>query len=149
MSRSTVTTVTANSERFIAAVESTTANLVDEVAEGAVVKAIFVELWVLDAGNDGSCVVTISKNPLNNTGPTFVEMNGLGLYPNKKNVLYTHQGLTPNDGITAPRLVCRQWFKIPKSKQSFGLGDFLTLNIANNSGQDLFYCGFATYKEYS
>ncbi len=149
MSRSTVATVAANNEVIIKAVESTQANLVDEVVEGAIVKAVYVELWVINSGNDGSHIVTLTKDPVSGTGPTFTNLNALGTYVNKKNILFTHQGLDPNDGIANPMLVMRDWYKIPKSKQRFGLGDRLHLSIANNSLQDLFYCGFFTYKEYT
>ncbi len=149
MSRSTVGTVAAVSEDIIRSVESTTANLVDEVSEGSLVKAVFVELWLLNAGNDGSHVVTLSKQEGNASGPTFAQMNALGTYPLKKNIFFTHQGLDPNDGITGPVRVMFDWYKIPKGKQRFGLGDQFHLTIANNSLQDLFYCGFFTYKEYS
>ncbi len=148
-SRSTVTTVTAETEDLVLGVEGTTANAVDEVIEGALVKAIYIELWVIDAGAGGSIVVTLTKTPASLGGPTFTQSNGLGIYANKKNILFTHQGLTPNDGIAEPRLVMRGWYKIPKSKQRIGLGDGVRLVIANNGPQDLFYCGFATYKEYT
>ncbi len=147
--RSTVSTVSVVNEDIARSVESTVANLVDEVAEGTLVKAVYVELWLIDAGAGGSAVVTLVKAPLANLGPTFANMNALGSYQNKKNVLFTFQGLTPNDGIANPVNVMRGWYKIPKSKQRFGLGDSLILTIANNSAQDMFYCGFATYKEYS
>ncbi len=149
MSRSTVATVARNNEQFIEAVEGTTANLVDEVVEGAVIKAVYVELWTLDAGNAGSQIVTLVKTPLTDIGPSFANMNALGTYANKKNILFTHQGLNSNDGITGPINVMRGWYKIPKSKQRFGLGDKLILTIANNGANDLFYCGFCTYKEYT
>ncbi len=149
ITRSTVTTVTRNNERLITAVGTAAKDQVDEVIEGAIVKAVYVELWVIDAGNAGSHIVTLGKTVEHDTGPTFTEMNALGVYTLKKNVLFTHQGLTNNDGIDPPMVVMRGWYKIPKSKQRFGLGDTLNLNIANNSAQDLFYCGFATYKEYS
>ncbi len=146
---STVLTVARNVEQLVHAVESTVANLVDEVAEGTLVKAVYLELWILDSGNDGSNIVTVLKSPIDNTGPTFGQMNALGVYTNKKNILYTTQGLSPNDGISGPRLAFRGWIKIPKSKQRFGLGDKLLLCIANNGLNDLDYCGFCTYKEYS
>ncbi len=149
MTLSQAGTVAVVNEQLILAVESTQANAVDEVVEGSLIKAVYVELWVQDTGNLGSAVVCLIKTPLGNLGPTFGQMNALGQYTNKKNILFTHQGLTPNDGVQGPRLVMRQWFKIPKSKQRFGLGDNLILAIANNSLQDLNYCGFATYKEYS
>ncbi len=147
ITRSTVATVARNVEDIIKAVAVPTA--VDEVKEGAIVKAVFFELWVLNDGSDGSHVVVISKNPISDAGPTFTNMNALGTYVNKKNIFFTHQGLDPNDGITGPMNVIRGWIKIPKSKQRFGLGDRLFLTVSNSSLQGLNYCGFATYKEYT
>ncbi len=147
MSRSTVATVAVNTEDIIKVLNFGTA--VDEVAEGAIVKAVYVELWVLNAGNDGSHVLIVGKNEASSFGATFAQMNALGTYDEKKNIFFTHQGLDPNDGIANPQVVIRQWIKIPKSKQRFGKGDSLTLQLANNSLQDLFYCGFFTYKEYT
>ncbi len=149
VTRSAVLTVALNSEDLILAVEATTANGVDEVGEGAVVKAVFVELWIIDDGNDGSFVVTLGKYPSGLSAMTFTQSNSLGTYGNKKNLLYVTQGLTPNDGITRPTVLLRQWFKIPKSKQRFGLGDKLRLTITSNGAQSINYCGFATYKEYT
>ncbi len=149
MSRSTTNTVSLNNENLVVAVESTVANLVDEVSEGAVVKAVFIELWVLDSGNDGSFLVTVGKYPSGLASMTFAQGAALGTFNNKKNLLYVTQGLTPNDGIAQPIVLLRQWIKIPKSKQRFGLGDKLKLTVSNNGLNDLFYCGFATYKEYS
>ncbi len=149
ISRSTAATGVRNNEPLVISVEGTVANAVDEVVEGAVVKAVFIELWLQDAGSAGSFVVTLTKNNGGAVGPLLVQMNALGTYPEKKNVLYTTQGLTSNDGITGPINIMRTFYKIPKSKQRFGLGDSLNLCIANNGPQDLFYCGFATYKEYT
>ncbi len=149
MSRSTVPTVVAVSESLIKAVESTTANAVDEVAEGAIVKAIYIELWLLNSANDGSDVVALSKQPLGGTAISFTNMNALGVYQNKKNILFTHQGLSSNNGVGNPINIMRGFYKIPKSKQRFGLGDNLVLSIANNGASTLEYCGFATYKEYT
>ncbi len=148
ISRSSVATVARNVEQLIKAVAVANKDAVDEVVEGAIVKAVYIELWVLNTGNDGSHIVTLTKNNNNDNGPNFTQMNSLGTYAEKKNVLYTQQGLDPNDATSQPVVVTKQWHKIPKSKQRFGLGDVLNLNIANNSAQGLDYCGFATYKEY-
>ncbi len=148
-SRYTIPTVSVVSQDIAIAVESTVANAVDEIAEGNSIKAVYIELWLLDAGNNGSAITILSKNPINLVGPTFVQANALGTYVNKKNVLFVSQGLTPNDGIAQPVNVMRGWYKIPKSKQRFGLSDRINLVVANNSLQDLFACGFCTYKEYS
>ncbi len=149
MSRSTISTVSAVTEDIALAVESTTANLVDEVEEGSVIKAVYVELWLLDSANDGSNVVIAYKNPIGNVGATFTNLNALGTYLNKKNVLFTHQGLSSNNGVGNPIQVLGGWIKIPKSKQRFGLGDRFLISIANNGPNTLEYCGFATYKEYT
>ncbi len=146
-SRSSVSTVSSVTIDIIKAVEGTVANAVDEVIEGAIVKAVFVELWILDTANDGSFVVTLEKLPSGRTSIGFANMNALGTWSNKKNVLYTTQGLTPNNGVGNPVPIIRQWFKIPKGKQRFGLADELVLNIANNGPNGLEFCGFMTYKE--
>jgi len=119
------------------------------VKEGSSVKAVFCEMWLQNEGNLGEFILTISKQQENNTGPTFAEHAALQSYPNKKNILYTTQGLTSNDNIGVPIPVVRQWIKIPKSKQRFGLGDRLTMNISNVSSNDLVRCGFNTFKEYT
>ncbi len=130
-------------------VESTIANSATEVEEGAIVKAVFLELWLENQGNLGEFIATLTKVPEFGTGPTFAQMAALFTYSNKKNILYCTQGLTPNDGVAQPVNLIRNWFKIPKGKQRFGLGDRLILSISNTSAQDLNRCGFATYKEYS
>ncbi len=144
-----ISTGTVQSVTLIQAVESTVANLAQEVEEGSVIKAIYIELWLQNQGNLGESIVTVSKNPINNSGPTFANMANLFAYTNKKNILFTHQGLTSNDGVSGPVWILRQWLKIPKSKQRFGLGDTMTLNISNTSAGDLNRCGFSLYKEYS
>ncbi len=148
MSRSTVGTVSTVVNDLVLSVEGTVANAVDEVSEGSTIKAIFIELWIIDDGNNGSFAVTLAKFP-SNTTIGFANANALGTWVNKKNILYHTQGLSPNDAIAQPIAIVRQWFKIPKSKQRFGLGDGLKLAVTNNSAQDMFFCGFATYKEYS
>ncbi len=135
--------------RLVTAVESTVANQVQEVAEGSLVKAVYIELWLQNQGNLGESIVTLTKDPLSNSGPTFAEHAALGTFLNKKNILFTHQGLTSNDGISGPVRIMGNWFKIPKSKQRFGLGDALNIVISNTSSNSLNRCGFATYKEYS
>ncbi len=131
------------------AVDVAAKNVANEVEEGSSIKAVYFEMWLQNQGNLGEFIATITKDPENGTGPTFAEMALLGDYPNKKNILYTTQGLTSNDGISGPVPILRNWIKIPKSKQRFGLGDSLNLSISNVSSNDLNRCGFTTYKEYS
>ncbi len=143
-----ITTGTRQNINLITAVQSTVANLANEVAEGSIIKAIYIELWLQNSANDGESIVTLTKDPQNATGPTFAQMAALFTYTNKKNVLFSHQGLTSNDGVGNPVFVLRQWLKIPKSKQRFGLADQLNLNISNTSANNLNRCGLALYKEY-
>ena len=149
ISRSEVSTVSTVGLDLILAVAETAKDAVDEVIEGAVVKAIYIELWLLDSAQDGSNIVALGKTTVTSANPTFTEMNALGTYPEKKNLLFVHQGLSSNNGVGNPIVVMQGWFKIPKSKQRFGLGDELVLNIANNGLNTLEFCGFATYKEYT
>ncbi len=132
------------------AMERSDVNIASEVAEGSIIKALYLEMWLQNEGNESSFIATLSKDPEDGTGPTSIEMAGLFSYTNKKNVLWTSQGLSSNDAISGPVNIVRQWFKIPKSKQRFGLGDKINLNISNTTASsDLNRCGFAIYKEYS
>ncbi len=122
-----------------------------QVAEGAIVKACYVEFWVSQdsASVVGSYTVVLSKDPGGNAGMTAANMAALHDYSNKKNILFTAQGLlTPNDGGQIP--VLRGWYKIPKGKQRFGLGDTLRVSIRNNNATaiDINFCGLSIYKEY-
>ncbi len=146
-SRSQVGATAAANLDIILAVEPELVSDVDEVTEGAVIKAVFVEMWLLDSGNDGSFIVILSKDVSGLGAIGFANANALGGFTNKKNVLYVTQGLSPNNGVGNPVPIIRQWFKIPKGKQRFGLGDKLRLTIANNGANDLEFCGFFTYKE--
>jgi len=146
-SRSEVATVAVQNIDILEAVIMSANNLVDEVLEGSLVKAVFVEMWILDTASDGSFVISLEKRPSGLGAMAFASSNALGLYPNKKNLLYVTQGLSPNNGVGNPVPIIRQWFKIPKGKQRMGLGDKLVLNITNNGLNDLEFCGFFTYKE--
>ncbi len=146
-SLTTVTAATADANQLAFAVNATLANQAFEIAEGAIIKAVFVEMWA--RGQDtspGSVLLTLVKVPDSQT-PTFADMVALDAYTNKKNVLYHTQGLTNVNGADAIPFI-RQWFKIPKSKQRFGLGDSLFL-MTSAQALDTNICGFATYKEYT
>ncbi len=145
--RSTVATVALVQIDIVDSVESTVANLVDEVPEGSTVKAVFVEMWLQDSSSDGSFIVSLEKVPGGFAGQSFTNSNSLGTYLNKRNLLYVTQGLSANNAGMNPVPIIRQWFKIPKGKQRFGLGEKLKLNITNNGPNTLEFCGFFTYKE--
>ncbi len=122
------------------------------VEEGAIVKACYVEFWISQDSSSvvGSYTMVLYKNPGGNALVTTANLAALHDYDNKKNILFTAQGLlTPNDGGQIP--VLRGWYKIPKGKQRFGLGDRLNLAIRNNNATaiDINFCGLAVYKEYT
>ncbi len=124
-------------------------NTVSEVEEGAIVKAVFVELWVLGASAGATQITTLTKFPVGTAGFVVGEMAALGTADNKNNILYTTQGLASNDGIGNPIPIIRQWFKIPKGKQRFALGDRLLLQTFAQAAVAIDVCGMTTYKEYT
>ncbi len=130
-------------------VDRTLADLATEVAEGSIIKAVFVEMWLQNSANDGHSIVMLEKATSGATGPSVTNMADIDSYANKKNVFFIHEGLTSNDGVGNPIPVMNSWFKIPKSKQRFGLGDRLVLSISNPSSNNLNRCGKVIYKEYS
>ncbi len=130
------------------AVERTIANTVTEVVEGATIKAIFLEFWITsDDAAQGSCSITLEKRSSGAGAITFAEAQALDSYANKKNILYFTQGLSPPNVQSGIPFV-RGWFKIPKGKQRFGLGDILAINFTGiTNGANI--CGMAIYKEYN
>ncbi len=134
---------------LITSVERTVANTATEVIEGAIIKAVFVEMWLQNSANDGHQIVMLEKTIASSAPASFASMAALDAYNNKKNVLFIHEGLSSNDGVGNPQAIMNGWFKIPKSKQRFGLGDGLSLNISNPSSNNLNRCGKVIYKEYT
>ncbi len=144
----TVTAGAIEDTNIAVSVEGTVANQVQEVAEGSTIKAIYVELWLRSAATSASSFTfIICKRPSNTGTPTVAEIAALGTWDNKKNVLYTSQGLL-NDVDSTALSVHRGWIKIPKGKQRMGLGDILSWHL-EAVGQSVNFCGFSTYKEYT
>ncbi len=132
-----------------AVVAPATANS-QEVQEGSVVKAVFFEIWVWGSeisGNDTQFLMAIEKRPSEAPAMTFAQSSNLGAYPNKKNILYTTQGVIGGRDTQAIPLI-RNWLLIPKGKQRMGLGDFISVTIAA-TGAAMQRCGIMTFKEYS
>ncbi len=119
-----------------------------EVRIGSIIKAIYIELWIRgsDAGVGSTYVISVEKTPSDGIAPTSTNMGALHAYPNKKNVFFTSMGLINDDtGVAVP--VLRQWIKIPKGKQRFGLDDRLRFNFFAQTGSHD-RCGIVVYKEY-
>ncbi len=122
-------------------------NAPNEVEEGSLVKAVYLEYWMTsDATAQGSAVVTLEKLPAGGSDMSFTESQNLNTYLNKKNILNTFEGLIPPN-LQNPVPILRGWYKIPKGKQRQGLGDKIQLNFANITN-GMAVCGFDLYKEW-
>ncbi len=122
----------------------------NQVQEGATVKAVYCELWITSKAattDESTFIVAIEKLPSAGPDMTFTNITNLGAYLNKKNILYTTQGIIPaslDGGPTIP--VVRSFILIPKGKQRMGLGDKFIINVG--AVGNIRICGIFTYKEY-
>ncbi len=136
---------------IVNAVPAPAGSATNEVEEGSIVKAIYVEMWIVGSGAVGTVGqynFAIEKVPANGPVMTVSNMVNLQSYLNKKNVLLAHQANVSsilNGGLPIP--VIREWIKIPKGKQRMGLGDDVVLSISA-TGQEIQVCGLFVYKEY-
>ncbi len=120
-----------------------------DVVEGAIIKAVYIELWFKGnaaAGTEDKFQMAIEKVPAGAAPLSFTDMNTLAAYQNKKNVLYFTQGVVGDLTVQAIP-VYRGWLMLPKGKQRFGFDDDLTISIST-TGATANTCGFSTYKEY-
>ncbi len=122
-----------------------------DVEEGSIVKAIHLEYWLLSNGATGSdCqfTVIVEKVPSNLAAVTAAQIVNLGAYTNKKNILFTSQGVIGAgvDGQGALPVI-NMWLLIPKGKQRMGLGDRIVVSFLP-IGENVNICGLATYKEF-
>ncbi len=120
----------------------------NDIRAGAVVKAVWCEMWISGDSDTAQSTfnITVEKTSGAPTPMTFAQSVALTAYPNKKNILYTTQGLIgANESNAVP--ILRQWIAIPKGKQRFGLGDQLIMNIASITGATR-GCGIFIFKEY-
>ncbi len=148
--RSLLTVAAGATENFIIARGNSNpdAAVATEIQEGALLKAVFVEMWVrTNDTSPGAVLISLIKVPGIGPLPTFAQMVALQTYDNKKNIFYHTQGLTNDQDADAVPFV-RGWFKIPKGKQRFGRDDILVLSISAQAlAQNI--CGFSTFKEYT
>ncbi len=117
-----------------------------DVRVGCTISAVYCEMWLTsDDTAQGSVICTLEKVPGNAADMSVGNAAALHSYANKKNILHTQMGLLgPNTQY--PMAVVKGWFKIPKGKQRFGLGDQLHFNIfAQSNGVQ--GCGFFLFKE--
>ncbi len=123
----------------------------EKISEGSLIKSIHYEFWIVGGGLSDTFaqfVMTIEKISSGLADPSFADMLNLGGYKNKKNILYTTQGIivAQADGAQAVPII-RDWLLIPKGKQRQGQGDRIVVTFATVE-QALQVCGMTTYKEY-
>ncbi len=142
-----ITTGTVKNEDIVNALPLQDVNTSTEVVEGATVSAVYIELWVIGQSDaaSGNFLATLYKMPGSASLMTQAQSIALHDYDNKKNIFYHTQGII-NDGVANAIPFIRQWFKIPKGKQRFGLEDRLVLCMSTQA-ENANYCGFALYKE--
>ncbi len=139
------------SQNLVNAVAQNAVVNVEDVVEGSLVKAIWIESWYQNTDVTNSTttfIMTVEKVPSGQLPMTFAQSLALQAYPNKKNILYTTQGIigARRDG-NGQLPIFRQWIKIPKGKQRIGLGDKIVLNHSS-LGASAQICGMSIYKEY-
>ncbi len=148
----TLTSALTGATAFVAvadALNRPSVNLASEVNEGSSIKAVYMEIWAIGTTADQFFTAILAKLPGGVSNIANSQMVNLFAYDNKKNVLYTTQGLASNDGIAAPIPIYKGWIKIPKSKQRFGLRDKLQFALASRGDATIKFCGFFLYKEYT
>ncbi len=122
-----------------------------ECPVGAVVKAVYVEFWIMGEGAQPTFAVSFVEKSVNDTPkPDIADVRLLDEYTNKKNIFYTTQGLI-GDSNTNPIPIMRQWIKIPKGKQRMGLGDEIRVvfgGLNPTASEEFDACGIVMCKYY-
>ncbi len=122
-----------------------------DVKEGSIVKAVYIELWLINVAAPttvSQVIIIVEKRPGNSVGLTAAQALNLGAYPNKKNILYVSQGLITSRESSNATPFIRNWVLIPKGKQRMGLDDQILVHIAP-VGATANVCGIFTFKEYT
>ena len=119
-----------------------------EIGQGTIIKAVFLEYWLLGDGQQPTTMTAMIEKTVNNSnGITTGAAAILHTYINKKNLFEIHQGII-GDANSNPIPIFRGWVKIPKGKQRFGIGDGLVFSIRGIT-ETTNVCGFAIYKAYN
>ncbi len=129
------------------AVEAPVADTPAECPVGAIIKAVYIEMWVRTGDTaPGTSLISFYKGK-QNQNMNFAEQIALHDYTGKADVYYHTQGLINDQDSTATPFM-RGWFKVPKGKQRMALGDTLNLSIAAQA-LDNHVCGFMVFKVYT
>ncbi len=133
---------------FVNVVQNANHEQAREVDPGTTIEAVYLEVWVIGAGQQPTTITAIvEKTESGSNAVTTTEMTNLHTYANKKNIFVTHQGIV-GDANSNPIPIFREWIKIPKGKQRFGLGDGMHMRIKSIT-EDTEYCSVIVYKSQS
>jgi len=120
------------------------------VVVGSIIKAIYLEYWLLGEGSQPTTATwSLEKLPNSGTPMSQVDSQNLHDYPNKANLFKIGQGIV-GDANANPIPVVREWITIPKGKQRMAQGDLWNFNISavGEAQAGVEICGLAIYKEY-
>ncbi len=130
------------------AIASPGATTSTDVAVGTVIKAVYLELWLISDTSSVSTATTAFMKLTAGTGlATNADMADLHNYSSKMNIFENHQGIISGNAGN-PQPFYRGWVKIPKGKQRLGINEKLSLAIRSITGTTDF-CGLAVYKAYN
>ena len=121
----------------------------EDVLVGSIVKAIYLELWVVGDGQQPATIITEVEKVVGSavSGADATDLANLQNYKNKSNIFEIHQGII-GDANTNPVPFFRHWIKIPKGFQRFALNDRLELRILSQT-EGMQFCGVAIFKVYT
>ncbi len=118
-----------------------------DLRAGAVVKAVYCELWITGDGTEQSSATWLFRvRPPGEGNVVFAEINAMQGFLGKNTILMSGQGIVPPN-TQHPMSIFKGWIKIPKGKQRIPLGgqlEIVTSSIANGH----VVCGLFIYKEY-
>ncbi len=119
----------------------------EKVRAGAVVKAVYCELWITGDGTEQSSATWLFRvRPPGEGNMSFAEANAMNAFIGKNTILQSGQGILPPN-TQHPMSIFKGWIKIPKGKQRIALGtqlEIVTSSITNGH----VVCGLFIYKEY-
>lgn len=130
------------------AVNNPDSSISTDVEVGTVIKAVYIELWLLSNAASITTATSAFMKLTAGTGlATNADMADLHNYSSKMNIFECHQGIVGEKDVN-PVPFYRHWIKIPKGKQRIGINEKLSLAIRSITGTTDF-CGLAIYKAYN
>ncbi len=118
-----------------------------DVRAGAVIKAVYCELWIAGDGTEqSSSTWCFKKRSAGDGNMTFAEINAMQGFPGKNTILMSGQGIVPSQG-QYPMAIFKGWIKVPKGKQRIALGDQLEI-VVSSIADGIRMCGLFIFKEY-